>query len=75
MTGDGVLADDVVHDVFVRLMVAPHRFDRERGSAPVFLTMVTRFTAMEMMRGRCREPVIGDQAGQAKNAAPATLHP
>ena len=49
ITGDGMLADDVLHDVFVRLMVAPHRFDRERGSGAAFLTMVTRFAAMEMM--------------------------
>jgi RNA polymerase sigma-70 factor, ECF subfamily len=73
ITGDGMLADDVLHDVFVRLMVAPHRFDRERGSGAAFLTMVTRFAAMEMMRGRRREPVMGGQAGQAEDEAAATL--
>jgi RNA polymerase sigma-70 factor (ECF subfamily) len=73
ITGDGMLADDVLHDVFVRLMVAPHRFDRERGSAAAFLTMVTRFAAMETMRGRRREPVMGGQAGQAEDEAATTL--
>jgi RNA polymerase sigma-70 factor (ECF subfamily) len=73
ITGDGMLADDVLHDVFVRLMVAPHRFDRERGSAAAFLTMVTRFAAMETMRGRRREPVMGDQAGQAEDEAAAIV--
>jgi RNA polymerase sigma-70 factor, ECF subfamily len=71
ITGDGMLADDVLHDVFVGLMVAPHRFDRARGSAAAFLTMVTRFAAMETMRGRRREPVMGDQAGQAEDEAAA----
>jgi hypothetical protein len=34
-------------------------FDRERGSAAAFLTMVTRFAAMERMGGRRRQPIMG----------------
>ena len=58
ITGDRMLADDVLHDVFVRLMESAARFDRERGSAGGFLTMLTRFKAMDVMRGRRREPTL-----------------
>ena len=59
---DPALADDVLHDVFVRLLDSAESFDRERGSGPAYLTMVTRFRAMETIRRRGREPLLGPAA-------------
>jgi RNA polymerase sigma-70 factor (ECF subfamily) len=48
-------AEDVLHDVFLRVWHQAERFDEERGSARAWLTMLVRYRAMEIMRRASRE--------------------
>jgi RNA polymerase sigma-70 factor (ECF subfamily) len=73
ITGDRMLADDVLHEVFVGLMHSAHRFDHQRGSASVFLTMVTRFKAMDVVRDRRREPGVPEPHGTKEETDEAIL--
>jgi RNA polymerase sigma-70 factor (ECF subfamily) len=55
ITGSAMLAEDVLHDIFIRVWQEAHRFDPQRGSAAAWLTTLTRFRAMDVRRGRGRE--------------------
>lgn len=55
ITGSAALAEDVLHDVFLRVWQDADRFDPGRGSAAAWLTTLTRFRAMDMMRAHGRE--------------------
>ena len=55
VTGSAILAEDVVHDVFVRVWQEAGRFDPARGSARAWLTTLTRFRALDIMRRAGRE--------------------
>ena len=56
ITGSAALAEDVLHDVFLRVWRDAHRFDPERGEAGAWLTTLTRFRAMDVVRGRRLQP-------------------
>jgi RNA polymerase sigma-70 factor (ECF subfamily) len=47
---DVVLAEDVVHDVFLRLWCDPSRFDARRGPLGHYLRMATRSRAVDLWR-------------------------
>ncbi len=55
---DGALADDVLHDVFVRLMTTAARFDPARGSAAGFLAMLVRYASLDILRVRGRITIL-----------------
>jgi RNA polymerase sigma-70 factor (ECF subfamily) len=57
ITGSAALAEDVLHDIFLRVWQDAHRFDPHRGAASAWLTTLTRFRAMDVVRSRGREPV------------------
>ncbi len=60
ITGSSQLAEDVVHDVFLRLWNEAARYDADRGPASAWLVKLTRFRAMEVKRRLGREQPTGD---------------
>lgn len=48
--------EDVLNEVFVLMMEAPHRFDPRRGSARVFITSVILPDAMQRVRAKMTRP-------------------
>lgn len=52
ITKDPVVADDVTHDVFVRLWRKPSRYDRTRGEIAPFLRLMARSRALDLWRER-----------------------
>jgi len=72
ITNSAAMAEDVVHDVFLKIWHAPDQFDPERGSAQAWLTMLTRFRAMELVRRSGRERPT-DQVPEVEDDAPDAL--
>ena len=52
ITQDRTLADDVTHDVFVRLWRRPDRFDASRGELASYLRLMARSRALDLWRER-----------------------
>jgi RNA polymerase sigma-70 factor (ECF subfamily) len=52
ITKDATLADDVTHDVFVRLWRRPDRFDAQRGELASYLRLMARSRALDLWRER-----------------------
>jgi RNA polymerase sigma-70 factor (ECF subfamily) len=52
------LAEDVLHDVFLKLWREAGRFDPARGPASAWLVLMTRFRAMELVRRGGRERTV-----------------
>lgn len=74
VTKDPVLADDVTHDVFLRLWRRPDRFDPARGELGSFLRLMARSRALDLWReaqaaGRAQDRLErafdGDRQGDA----------
>jgi RNA polymerase sigma-70 factor (ECF subfamily) len=72
ITNNPAMAEDVVHDVFLKIWHAPDQFDPERGSARAWLTMLTRFRALELVRRSGRERAT-DQMPDIEDDAPDAL--
>jgi RNA polymerase sigma-70 factor (ECF subfamily) len=71
ITGSDALAEDVLHDVFIKLWREAGRFDAARAPASAWLVMLTRFGAMEKIRRNGREktvPVLPEQEDDAPDA-------
>ncbi len=63
VTQDPVAADDVTHDVFVRLWRRPDRFDQSRGELVPYLRLMARSRALDLWRerqaaGRARDRLV-----------------
>lgn len=52
ITRDPVAADDVTHDVFMRLWRRPDRFDESRGDLVPYLRLMARSRALDLWRER-----------------------
>lgn len=52
ITRDSVAADDVTHDVFVKLWRRPDRFDAGRGELTSYLRLMARSRALDLWRER-----------------------
>jgi RNA polymerase sigma-70 factor (ECF subfamily) len=52
ITKDPTVADDVTHDVFVRLWRRPDRFDASRGELGSYLRLMARSRALDLWRER-----------------------
>lgn len=52
ITQDTTAADDVTHDVFVRLWRRPDRFDANRGELASYLRLMARSRALDLWRER-----------------------
>jgi len=55
ITGSAALAEDVLHDVFLRVWQEAARFDPARGSGRAWLTTITRYRALDIARRQSRE--------------------
>ena len=55
ITGSAALAEDVLHDVFLRLWQDAARFDPAKGTGRIWLTTLTRYRALDVLRRRARE--------------------
>lgn len=64
------LADDVVHDAFIRIWRHAGDFDPARGSARAWMFTIVRNTALNMIRGRGREvPVDAERLAEVPDSA------
>ena len=68
---DGALAEDVVHDVFVRIWSRAGSFDPARGSARGWIFSVTRHMALNFMRDGAREIQLSERSETALYSAEA----
>lgn len=73
ITGDEALAEDALHDVFVRLGRQAARFDPSRAPASAWLVLLVRFRAMELVRRGRREPVAHSALPDTADDAPDPL--
>ncbi|WP_256830099.1 sigma-70 family RNA polymerase sigma factor [Pseudomonas sp. Pse1] len=55
IAGDKALAEDIVHDAFIRIWTGAASFDPARGSARGWIFSVTRHLALNFVRGHARE--------------------
>jgi len=74
ITGTAASAEDVLHDVFIHVWQEAGRFDPARGPAGAWLTMLTRFRAIELTRRRGREHTGLDLPELADPAPDALAH-
>lgn len=58
---DKSLAEDIVHDAFIKIWRGAASFDPARGSARGWVFSVTRHLALNHMRKRQREQPLGDE--------------
>ncbi len=72
ITRSAPTAEDVLHDVFVRVWNDAAGFDPERGPARAWLTTKVRFRAMEIMRRSGRE-MPGLTLAEAEDDSPDAL--
>jgi RNA polymerase sigma factor (sigma-70 family) len=61
LLGSQTLAEDVVQDVFVRVIQKIHTFDPDKGSFPVWIRTIGRNMAFNLMRSKKREVLIDAQ--------------
>ncbi|MGZ0783605.1 sigma-70 family RNA polymerase sigma factor [Pseudomonas saponiphila] len=77
---DTALAEDILHDAFIRIWQGASGFDPERGSARGWMFSITRHLALNFLRRHGREVPIEEPYadhletldGAAMNPAPAT---
>jgi RNA polymerase sigma-70 factor (ECF subfamily) len=67
---DSALAEDVVHDAFLKIWTGAASFDVQRGSARGWIFSVTRHLALNRLRASTREQSV-DETSEA--SAQATL--
>ena len=59
---DTALAEDVVHDAFIRIWTRAATFDPARGSARGWMFSITRHLALDFLRRQERDVALDDQA-------------
>lgn len=57
---DSALAEDIVHDAFLKIWTAAGSFDASRGSARGWIFSVTRHLALNRLRNSAREVHVDD---------------
>ena len=62
---DNALAEDILHDVFLRIWTRASSFDPARGSARGWIFSITRHLALNFVRNHGREVHIDEQAETA----------
>jgi RNA polymerase sigma factor (sigma-70 family) len=76
ITGNPELAEDVVHEVFLRLWRDPSRYDPARGGFPGWLLAATHHLALGATRRQsaarqCREALAAELASRGAPATPS----
>lgn len=62
------LAEDIVHDAFIKIWTRAASFDPARGSARGWIFSVTRHLALNFMRDNAREVQVSEQSEMALQA-------
>ncbi|MFC6340311.1 sigma-70 family RNA polymerase sigma factor [Pseudomonas sp. CCM 7891] len=62
---DNALAEDIVHDVFIKIWNSAGSFDPGKGSARGWIFSVTRHMALNVMRPRGRDVQISEEHEQS----------
>jgi RNA polymerase sigma-70 factor (ECF subfamily) len=71
ITGSPMMAEDVLHDVFLRVWQQAGQFDPARGTPRAWLTTLTRYRALDLRRHAGREvsaaapPDLADESPDA----------
>lgn len=65
---DNALAEDIVHDAYLRIWTRAASFDPARGSARGWIFSVTRHLALNFMRDNAREVQVGEHSEMALQA-------
>ena len=73
LTGDRSAAEDVVHDVFARLIREPRRL-RDEGRLSAFLAVCTRNRALDGWRRKGREEVVSGTEAM-RHGSPVSHNP
>ena len=68
---DRPLAEDIVHDTFVKVWQKAASFDPARGEARGWLYSITRHLALNAVRDRQREVAVDDDTAEALDAEAA----
>ena len=63
---DSALAEDIVHDAFLKIWTAAGSFDASRGSARGWIFSVTRHLALNRLRNSAREVQVDDDHDSAQ---------
>lgn len=73
---DNALAEDVVHDAFVRIWTRAATFDPQRGSARGWMFSITRHLALDFLRRRERDLPFDDEdvAAEPEVTSDGPLH-
>jgi RNA polymerase sigma-70 factor (ECF subfamily) len=61
ITRNKALAEDIVHDAFIKIWHGAHSFDPLRGSARGWVFSVTRHLALDVVRSAGRDVPLDDQ--------------
>lgn len=61
ITRDKALAEDIVHDAFIKIWHGARSFDPLRGSARGWVFSVTRHLALDVVRSTARDVPLDDQ--------------
>ncbi|NNG60369.1 sigma-70 family RNA polymerase sigma factor [Pseudomonas fragi] len=59
---DNALAEDIVHDAFIKIWTRAASFDPARGSARGWIFIVTRHLALNFMRDNAREVQVSEHS-------------
>lgn len=62
---DNALAEDIVHDAFIKIWTRAASFDPARGSARGWIFIVTRHLALNFMRDNAREVQVSEYSEMA----------
>lgn len=70
---DNALAEDIVHDAFIKIWTRAASFDTARGSARGWIFSVTRHLALNFMRDTARDVAVDEQPEQALQSVEVLL--
>ncbi len=71
ITGSPMMAEDVLHDVFLRVWQEAGRYDPTRGTPRAWLTALTRYRALDLRRRAGRELATPDHPDAIDDAPDA----
>lgn len=71
---DTALAEDIVHDAFIKIWTAAGSFDPQRGSARGWMFSLTRHLALNYLRNQGREVPFDDEQTVTAFSGDESLH-
>jgi RNA polymerase sigma-70 factor (ECF subfamily) len=71
---DAALAEDIVHDAFIKVWTGAASYDPLRGAARGWIYTITRHLALNAVRNAAREVTVDDDAAAAIDARASMAH-